>query len=29
MGIGEDPVIADGDHLMVAEPGHGRRVPAS
>ena len=29
MGIGEDPVIADGDHLLVAEPGHGRRVPAS
>jgi voltage-gated potassium channel len=29
MGIGEDPVIADGDHLLVAEPGHSRRVPAS
>ena len=29
MGIGEDPVIADGDHLLVAEPGHGHRAPAS
>ena len=29
MGISEDPVVADGDHLLVAEPGHGRRVPAS
>jgi len=24
MGIGEDPVIAAGDHLLVAEPGHAR-----
>jgi voltage-gated potassium channel len=29
MGIGEDPVIADGDHLLVAEPGHGHHAPAS
>ena len=29
MGIGEDPVIAAGDHLLVAEPGHARHAPAS
>ncbi|MGD0925771.1 MAG: ion channel [Streptosporangiaceae bacterium] len=29
MGIGEDPVIAAGDSLLVAEPGHTRAAPAS
>ena len=29
MGIGEDPVIADGDHLLVAEAGHGRPAERS
>ena len=29
MGIGEDPVIAEGDHLLVAEPGRARAGAAS
>ena len=29
MGIGEDPVIADGDHLLVAAAGHGRPAERS
>jgi voltage-gated potassium channel len=29
MGIGEDPMVAAGDQLLVAEPGHGRPAPAS
>ena len=29
MGIGEDPMVAAGDQLLVAEPGHGHPAPAS